>query len=629
VLAFASCLSLAQSDGYWRCNSRTCLRLFLRFLDPGLPGVAFLSLSSQGAPYGYTYTNYIRVVCKASLVVTSVARSGSRGVASDGSEGIRSETVTSVVLQREEWIDLDVATSVALNASSHAANATLRLLVHLEPLPTDEVAAPIASVSPSNLSHAVRLWEAAARQVVRVTCSGAGNAMLVIQVSDVIGLESSILYTDVSSRIPLECRPGIRIAALHSAPSSLVRIQPNQELDLEISLDTPPSTRTELLVLNTAPEIVHSPQAIIIPPFDTRSRVIKIRNMQGSSGDAVLTVSASSSGMLEQFNEGCSTTEAAKCTSLFRDLPTVECSFSGFKNGVDFDDTWLQTMATISAAAGAGADCSQQKYYNCYRSACCSSADAQMCAAAVERAHCNISLLVPTLMEQPAQVDSSLDFGLPPANPAGQAALYHSWVTGINCYPHVACAWARCFPGKGNYEGVQSQSVTILASPGFRVEPSFLTLQQGVERELVIVLDRVPSSAFTVRLSVIPDLAENGLVAEVDPTSVSFETGVLRSTPVTLRWIGAGRASIRVTTELDNQQEAREYTNVTQILPHVISASPGFLYTSEEPGFEPGHFPVPIARFAQSLPFQPCHIPISIACLPFVVSLRVVMTQTT
>ena len=69
-----------------------------------------------------------------------------------------------------------------------------------------------------------------------------------------------------------------------------------------------------------------------------------------------------------------------------------------------------------------------------------------------------------------------------------QSLLYKTWVPGVDCQPHVACAWEHCFPGKGNYEQVESRPLTIRALPGFSMEPPFLALKQGVDRQVYVIL---------------------------------------------------------------------------------------------------------------------------------------------
>ncbi|MGB1600919.1 MAG: hypothetical protein ACPIOQ_49735, partial [Promethearchaeia archaeon] len=305
---------------------------------------------------------------------------------------------------------------------------------------------------------------------------------------------------------------------------------------------------------------------------------------------------------------------ASKCAAVFRDTPGGGCDFSGYNNGshspcmgvVTCDGRWLETMSQVSAlAAGAGGltqtECATPEYYNCYRSSCCASPEALACSAAVENAGCNVSMMVPELAQDstPQQDDSTTlehDFGVAHASAAQREQLYKTWVPGVNCLPHVACAWARCFPGKGNYEGVTSHPLTIRALPGFGMDPPMLSLLQGSDQYFSVLLDRAPSTPVTVALSLISDLTAGGPVALLEPTEVTFVIGQTRSAPVTVRWMTAGRASLRLTTALPLQTEAGEYTNVTQLLPRVFSASPGFVYSSDDDsklaGFEQGVFPV-------------------------------------
>jgi len=84
------------------------------------------------------------------------------------------------------------------------------------------------------------------------------------------------------------------------------------------------------------------------------------------------------------------------------------------------------------------------------------------------------------------------------------------------------------------------------------------------------------------------------------PAELMFEPGQTRSSvPVTIKWMAPGRASLRMTTEFVEQPDAGAYSNVTQVLPLVLSSSPGFFYSSQDTsvssGFQtlqPGNFPV-------------------------------------
>ena len=552
------------------------------------PGVAFVTLAPSGEPYGYTFSKYIRVVCKGSLFATL------------GSGGRGNSSVTSILLQRDEGLTLRLGTNMHLTSSSTSVNSHLTLNVHIESDDTNSPASLIADVSPTNLTLST-----VSQALVLVTCRGIGHARLLIQVSDA-SEEVTELFGKVRRSIPIVCRPGIVVAfsALEaeesanftpSFVSNLVRVQPNAQVALSILLDTFPTVRTELHVRNSAPSIVQMPSTIVMPPFTMHARVLTIHNLQGSSGDSVLTLSASSPGMLERFNEGCSGADAGRCTALFRDSDHIKCSFAG-ANATGGGKKWMDTMTNISAAAGGGVDCAQRQYRNCYRSACCASSEALACASAVVHAGCKIELLVPILAPELAEFeDVTSDFGVPAASAEQQEALYQSWVPGVNCEPHVACAFERCFPGKGNYEQVESHPLTIRALPGFGIEPPFLALQQGADQEITVILDRSVSTPVTVKLSIISDLTSGEPVAQIEPTQIVFDAGTTRSSPVTLKWMNPGRASLHLTTDFTQQPEAAEYSNVTQVLTLVISSSPGFVYSSHAStasGFEPGNFPV-------------------------------------
>jgi hypothetical protein len=157
----------------------------------------------------------------------------------------------------------------------------------------------IASANPSNLTISVdngQGGKAGAR--VCVTCKATGHANLLIKVTRASGAASE-LYSDVLKSIEVVCRPGILVAfkdVLSSATptpsyvSSLVRLQPRQELVLYIALDTAPTAKTELHILNSAPSLVQKPSSIIFPPFTTSPRMLKIQNLKGSAGDSILKI---------------------------------------------------------------------------------------------------------------------------------------------------------------------------------------------------------------------------------------------------------------------------------------------------------------------------------------------------
>jgi hypothetical protein len=110
-------------------------------------------------------------------------------------------------------------------------------------------------------------------------------------------------------------------------------------------------------------------------------------------------------------------------------------------------------------------------------------------------------------------------------------------------------------------------------------------------------------------------------VAHVEPNEITFRRGVSRSAPVTVKWVGPGRASLQLTTDFLQQPEAGEYTNVTQVLGMVISASPGFVFSSQDTtsgsGFEPGVFPLLYLQLASnsSVDFKPAFATFSAANL--------------
>ena len=564
------------------------------------PGVAYVTIESSGAPYGYAYRDLIRVICKGSLLA---APTSTRGQAQGSTL-----QVEAIVLQRDETEEFRLSTDVDLAATSAAAATSLFLGLSLQhaTLAHAGTSAPVASVYPDNVT--LTGVNGSTSALVRVTCRNTGRATLVMTAADLSG-EAARLYKGVSKEISVLCRPGIVVAFAAASgqlgagtptPSfvqNMVRVQPMEVLELSVGLDVLPTVRTELHILNSRPELAHMPSTIVMPAFTARPRVLRVDNLRGSSGETVLTIRATSPGMLERMNEGCSGAEARQCAALFRDLAHVRCSFLGW-NATSGDERWSRTMANLSGVAGAGVDCSRPEYRDCYRSACCASHEALECAAAAQRAGCRTDLIVPPLADAPE--DAAADFGVPAASVEQEKALYLSWVPGVNCQPHLACAWARCFPGKGNYENVESHPLTIRTLPGFRMEPPFLALQQGADQQASIILDLAPTSRVTVRLSVISVGSLRDPVAMIVPSELTFEPGHTQSSvPITLKWMAAGRASMRITTQFAEQPDAGAYSNVTQVLPLVLSLSPGFVYSSQDTsvvsGFQtlqPGDFPV-------------------------------------
>lgn len=607
------------------------------------PGVAYLSVQSSGSPYGYVYRDLIRVVCKGSLL-TVATRQHAEGGADNTAQ------MEAIVLQRDETEEFRLSTNVDLTAIGATDDASLLLRMFLQhaTLADANASAPVASVHPANITLSGVSGHTSA--LVRVTCRSAGRAILVIAAADLAG-EPVRLYKGVSREIPVLCRPGIVVAFAAATgqqeaggtyfltknkgswvsgaltPSfvqKMVRVQPMEQLELSVGLDVVPTVPTELHIFNSHPAIVLLPSTIVMPAFTSRARLLKVNNLRGSSGETILRIRASSPGMIERMNKGCYGAEARQCASLFRDLPNIRCSFRGWnvqRNATSGDERWDLTMTNISGTAGAGADCSRLEYRNCYRSVCCSSHEALACAAAAESAGCRTDLMVPALANAPE--DDAADFGVPAASVVQEKALYLSWVPGVNCHPHLACAWERCFPGKGNYENVESHPLTVLALPGFQMEPPFLALQQGADRKTTIILDLAPTSRFTVRLSVISIGSSASPVAMLVPAELMFEPGQTRSSvPVTIKWMAPGRASLRITTEFAEQPDAGAYSNVTQVLPLVLSSSPGFFYSSQDTslasGFQtlqPGNFPVLFSSLrwhficSFSIPFSlPLHI---------------------
>ena len=170
-------------------------------------------------------------------------------------------------------------------------------------------------------------------------------------------------------------------------------------------------------------------------------------------GITTVSLMGRSLSLLEQVSVGCSMPEAMKCTEEF---VQSGCPFQG-SNATGGDSTWTATMLNISALAGVN-DCSA--FRGCFRASCCASDESVQCITALQRESCSLYKILPTLS---TVEDETYDFGAVPADLAKTELLYKSWEPGINCEPYVPCAWAQCFPGPGNFEGVESQAVLVKA----------------------------------------------------------------------------------------------------------------------------------------------------------------------
>jgi len=157
---------------------------------------------------------------------------------------------------------------------------------------------------------------------------------------------------------------------------------------------------------------------------------------------------------------------------------------------------------------------------------------------------CALSSLHPPFS---AVEDHASDWGLLPLSPASQLAHYASWVPGVQCLPFVPCAWDRCYPGGGNYDGAVSDTSTITTLPGFAVSQDTVNLKQGETVTINITLD-VPtpdSGIVNVSLSLvgIDGVTEQEFpVASLSPSRLTFGQGLPTWVVVSLRWERLGRA---------------------------------------------------------------------------------------
>lgn len=203
---------------------------------------------------------------------------------------------------------------------------------------------------------------------------------------------------------------------------------------------------------------------------------------------------------------------------------------------------WVEEMSNSSKSASVP-DC--KVYERCMRVACCDSPAAVMCISASLSDGCRIETLVPPLS---STENEEADFGRLPVSPSSQLSHYDSWVEAYNCLAHVPCAWDRCFPGGGNFDGAVSDDVRVRALPGFSVTPRDVNLQQGETASLSLSLDVVDNSTVSVTLTLVTKNGEPQLspVATLSPSTLIFSPGSGPQT-VHVQWNGPGQAGMRFT----------------------------------------------------------------------------------
>ena len=489
-------------------------------------GVATVSLSSRGANYGARYEHLVTVRCKAGLTAAPAA----------------------VVMRRQTAATLDVALDTAV------AGRTVGVSV-VSSEPAVVTVAPASLAFPNGTSGVTR--------TLQLFCTGVGVARLTLAVTDAGG---DALFADVTLEVPVFGQPG-----LVTATGSLV-IDPAGTAQLLVSADTPP-TLPVLLTLRSSDPAVASAVAptLLLPARRTSATAFTVAHR--SFGEAQLSVSARSPGLLQTVSAGCSTAIPAACASA---MVAGGCDFAGYAPGAP-SEAWGASLAAVAEAAAVP---SCGAHVGCLRAACCDSARAQECVAAALAFGCNASRMVPPDLAGPP--DPAYDFGAAPASPAAALEMYAGWVPGANCQPFVPCAWNRCFGGGGNYDGVESEPVAASARPGFALEPRVVDAALGEPARASLALRQAGEGAVTVALAVVPDAGDQRAgaqpVALVRPAVLTINgSSAANITVHRLRW---GRASLEVTV----LEAGGAYRNVTHLLRQAISCSPSLtLGAADEP----------------------------------------------
>ncbi len=301
------------------------------------------------------------------------------------------------------------------------------------------ISAPLITLSPLAPSPAIRVFFA-----------GVGETLLNISV---VGkdLDIDALYSGARTLVPLFGVPGLTVAPVN------VSIQPFGSATILLSPDTPPTLKTYVTIANSDGSLIAAPTSVLLPARAIAARSLVVSHR--APGTATLSLSASSPGMLAQLSVGCESADARACATLFA---SRGCAFNGYEgSSTPGAATWRAEMRNISLQTGV-IDCSVHE--RCLRVACCGAPTAVQCAqAAVTSRGCSVDAMVPPLSDVE---NSTADWGILPLSVTSQLAHYESWVPGVSCLPFVPCAWDRCFPGGGNFDGAVSDNVIITALPG-------------------------------------------------------------------------------------------------------------------------------------------------------------------
>ena len=488
------------------------------------PGSASISLASSGGNFGHTYLDQVFVLCKAGIIIDKRSASLTRG----SSAFIKIQLDPEIVVGN---ISVSVTSSDIGIVSIHE-----HLLV----------------------------FEQNASKMIHLQCVGVGRAHLLFHTVSVGG---NSLYEGVQTLFPVYGMPGYKFPLLS------VDVMPGRSVDIEFQPDTPPSLKTDFFLRVADPSVVAGDEKVYFPAMRAQSKAFTVSHLK--PGITTVSLRGRSLSLLEQVSVGCSMPEAMRCTEEF---VQSGCPFQG-SNATGGDSTWTATMLNISALAGVN-DCSA--FRGCFRASCCASDESVQCITALQRESCSLYKILPTLS---TVEDETYDFGAVPADLAKTELLYKSWEPGINCEPYVPCAWAQCFSGPGNFEGVESQAVLVKALPGFEITPSRVNLIQGRPAHMIVALQAVPDGNVNFRIHVV-DSDRNILVnpvAHIHPKEMVLSSSRMNHS-VRVQWLQPGRMSLLLVAD----ENSGEYANVSHFFENVISASPGFVFSQVDPKSDTG-----------------------------------------
>jgi hypothetical protein len=418
----------------------------------------------------------------------------------------------------------------------------------------------LIKVMPSNLTFFPSVINHNNTYNISVTCDGTCRSDILVTV---VYHGNEKLFQKVSSSISIICLPGFNIAP------SIFSLQASSVGLFKVSLDSLPSLKTLVFVQNESPDVVdigNGDELLVFPFNSTIEHDVKV--IYRRPGNASLRLRAVSSSLTHQILKACPDSDKAAscCMRLFEESG---CNFTGYTNNIS---VWTTAMQQLSNKCQVS-DCSI--YAGCFRVRCCSSANAKTCISSAVTKGCDKTLLVPPLS---SKLDSASDWGYKSlSETAQQQQLSMPLVPGLDCGPFIPCAWQECFPQNGNYDEIYSETISIIALPGFTVEPQQINLQQGIAVTIQITPNKSPANPITVSV----DVSASSLsgkqgepIAIASPATVQFLG--LYTQNVSLVWNVPGRGDLRLIAS-----GSSEFESSVQILANAVSSSPGYTYCLE------------------------------------------------